>query len=53
MNYKVEWSQPYVMWNGNLIVKQMEQLKEDLIERVLDYNEFEEAREVLARIMAK
>jgi hypothetical protein len=53
MNYKIKWTQPYTMWDGNLIIKQMEQLKEDLVERVLDYKDFKEANEVLARIMAK
>jgi len=51
-NYKIQWSQPYVMWDGNRIIKQMEQLKEDLVERVLDYEDFTEAREVIARIQA-
>jgi hypothetical protein len=53
MNYKIKWSQPYVMWDGYRIIKQMEQLKADLVERVLDYEDFTEAREVIARIMAR
>ena len=53
MNYKIKWTQPYTQWNGNLIVEQMEQLKADLIERVLDYNDFTEANEVIARIREK
>jgi len=53
MNYKIKWSQPYTQWEGDRIIKQMEQLKADLVERVLDYEDFTEAREVLARIMAK
>ena len=52
-NYKIQWSQPYTQWDGHLIIKQMEQLKADLVERVLDYEDFTEAREVIARIMAK
>jgi hypothetical protein len=53
MNYKIKWSQPYTQWEGDRIIKQMEQLKADLVERVLDYEDFTEAREVIARIMAK
>ena len=53
MNYKIKWSQPYTQWEGDRIIKQMEQLKADLVERVLDYEDFTEAREVLARIMAQ
>jgi hypothetical protein len=53
MNYKIKWSQPYTQWDGYRIIKQMEQLKADLVERVLDYEDFTEAREVIARIMAK
>jgi hypothetical protein len=53
MNYKIQWSQPYTQWDGNRLIREMEQLKEDLVERVLDYQDFTEAREVLARIMAK
>ena len=52
MNYKIKWSQPYAMWDGNRIIQQMEQLKEDLVERVLDYEDFAEAQEVIARIQA-
>jgi hypothetical protein len=52
-NYKITWSQPYTQWDGYRIIKQMEQLKADLVERVLDYKDFTEANEVLARIMAK
>lgn len=53
MNYKIKWTQPYTQWEGDRIIKQMEQLKADLVERVLDYEDFTEAREVLARIMAQ
>jgi hypothetical protein len=53
MNYKIKWTQPYTTWNGHLIIKQMEDLKADLIERVLDYEDFTEANKVIARIMAK
>ena len=52
MNYKIKWTQPYTNWNGHLIVKQMEDLKADLIERVLDYKDFTEANEVIAKIKA-
>jgi hypothetical protein len=52
MNYKIKWTQPYTNWNGYLIVKQMEDLKADLIERVLDYKDFTEANEVIAKIKA-
>ena len=53
MDYKIKWTQPYTMWDGYRIIKQMEQLKADLVERVLDYEDFTEAREVSARIMAR
>jgi hypothetical protein len=55
MNYKIKWTQPYTQWDGYRIIKELEQLKADLVERVLDHEnfDFEEAREVLARIMAK
>ena len=53
MNYKIKWTQPYTQWEGYRIIKQMEQLKADLVERVLDYEDFTEAREVIARIMAR
>ena len=53
MNYKINWSQPYTQWEGDRIIKQMEQLKADLVERVLDYEDFTEAKQELARIMAK
>jgi hypothetical protein len=53
MNYKIKWTQPYTQWEGYRIIKQMEQLKADLVERVLDYEDFTEANEVLARIMAR
>jgi hypothetical protein len=53
MNYKIKWSQPYTQWEGDRIIKQMEQLKADLVERVLDYEDFTEAKQELARIMAK
>ena len=53
MNYKIKWTQPYVMWDGLRIIRELEQKKADLIERVLDYKDFTEAREVIARIMAK
>jgi hypothetical protein len=52
MNYKIKWTQPYTTWNGHLIIKQMEDLKADLIERVLDYKDFTEANEVIAKIKA-
>jgi hypothetical protein len=52
-NYKIQWSQPYTQWDGYRIIKQMEQLKADLVERVLDYEDFTEAKQELARIMAK
>jgi hypothetical protein len=52
MNYKIKWTQPYTNWNGYLIVKQMEDLKADLIERVLDYKDFTEANQVIAKIKA-
>lgn len=52
MNYKIKWTQPYTQWEGYLIIKQMEQLKADLVERVLDYEDFTEANEVIARIKA-
>ena len=52
-NYQIKWAQPYTMWDGNRIIQQMEQLKADLVERVLDYEDFAEAREVIARIMTK
>ena len=52
MNYKIKWKQPYTQWEGYLIIKQMEQLKADLVERVLDYEDFTEANEVIARIKA-
>jgi hypothetical protein len=52
MNYKIKWTQPYTQWHGNLIVEQMEQLKADLIERVLDYKDFTEANQVIAKIKA-
>lgn len=50
MNYKIKWTQPYTQWEGDRIIKQMEQLKADLVERVLDYEDFTEANEVIARI---
>jgi hypothetical protein len=53
MNYKIKWTQPYVMWDGLRIIRELEQKKADLIERVLDYEDFTEANEVLARIMAR
>jgi hypothetical protein len=53
MNYKIKWSQPYTQWEGDRIIKQMEQLKADLVERVLDYEDFTEAKQELARIMAR
>jgi len=53
MNYKIKWSQPYTQWEGDRIIKQMEQLKADLVERVLDHEDFTEAKQELARIMAK
>ena len=40
-------------WNGARIIQELEQLKEDLVERVLDYEDFAEAQEVIARIQAK
>jgi len=52
-NYKIKWTQPYTQWDGYRIIKQMEQLKADLVERVLDYKDFTEAKQELARIMAK
>jgi hypothetical protein len=52
MNYKIKWTQPYVMWDGLRIIRELEQKKADLIERVLDYEDFTEANEVLARIRA-
>lgn len=52
-NYKIKWTQPYSQWDGHRIIAQMEQLKADLVERVLDYEDFTEAKQVLARIMAK
>ena len=55
MNYKIKWTQPYVMWDGLRLIRELEQKKADLIERVLDHENFDfpEAREVLARIMAR
>ena len=53
MNYKIKWTQPYTTWDGYRLIREMEQLKADLVERVLDYKDFTEAREVIARIMAK
>jgi hypothetical protein len=52
MNYKIKWTQPYTQWEGDRIIKQMEQLKADLVERVLDYEDFTEANEVIAKIKA-
>jgi hypothetical protein len=55
MNYKIKWTQPYTQWEGDRIIRELEQRKADLIERVIDHENFDfaEAREVLARIMAR
>ena len=52
-NYKIKWTQPYTQWDRYRVIREMEQLKADLVERVLDYEDFTEAKQVLARIMAK
>ena len=51
-NYKIKWTQPYTQWDGHRIIAQMEQLKADLIERVLDHEDFTEANQVIAKIKA-
>jgi hypothetical protein len=53
MNYKINWTQPYTEWDSYRVVRELEQLKADLVERVLDYEDFTEAKQELARIMAK
>ena len=55
MNYKIKWTQPYAMWDGQRIIQELEQRKADLIERVINHENFgfEEAREVLDRIMTR
>ena len=54
MNYKIKWTQPYTMWDGQRIIQELEQRKADLIERVIDHENFDfaEARKVIARIKA-
>jgi hypothetical protein len=52
-NYKIKWTQPYTEWDSYRVVRELEQLKADLVERVLDYKDFTEAKQELARIMAK
>ena len=52
-NYKIKWTQPYTEWDSYRVVRELEQLKADLVERVLDYEDFTEAKQELARIMAK
>jgi hypothetical protein len=55
MNYKIKWTQPYTMHPGQELMRQLEALKEELTEQVLNHENFDfpEANEALARIMAK
>ena len=55
MNYKIKWTQPYTMHHGHELIRQMEALRDELTEQVLNHENFDfpEANEVLARIMSK
>ena len=55
MNYSIKWSQDYPGWQAQQLIKQLEDLRDELTEQVLNHEEFDfpEATQVLARIMAK
>lgn len=55
MNYNIKWSQDYPGWENYSLVKQLEEHIEALTEAILHHDEFDfpEAREVLAKVMAK
>jgi hypothetical protein len=52
--YSIQWTQQYntsmTPWDGNRILKEMEQLKHDLIERLVEQSDFEEANTVIERV---
>lgn len=55
MNYgKIQWTQPYSIYHGHELIRQLEALKDELQEQVLHHEEYDfpEAKQVLARIMA-
>ncbi len=47
--WSISWTQPYPT---NELVGHLEGLRDSLIEQILDEEDFEEAQEVIARIMA-
>ncbi len=47
--WSISWTQPYPT---NELVGHLEGLRDALIEQLLDEGDFEEAQEVIARIMA-
>ena len=55
MEYNLSWSQDYPGWEGQDLIKKLENMRDDLVEEILYHKEFDfpEAREVLAKVMAK
>jgi hypothetical protein len=52
-NYNIIWQKPYTVEQGYQIIAELETLKADLIERLLDYKGVTEAQEIIKRIMTK
>jgi hypothetical protein len=52
--YSIQWTQPYntsmTPWDGARILKEMEQLKHDLIERLVEQSDLALAKSVIERV---
>lgn len=55
MDYSIRWSQDYPGWEGQDLIKQLEQMRDELTEQILHHEDFDfrEANEVINRIKAK
>jgi hypothetical protein len=52
--YSIQWTQQYntsmTPWDGLRILKEMEQLKADLVERLVEQSDFTESKSVIERV---
>jgi hypothetical protein len=40
-NYKISWSQHYTGWEGIHLIRQLEAVKAELVEQLLNHSEYE------------
>lgn len=55
MGYQIKWTQNYPGWEGMALIKQLEDMRDQLTEEILHHEDFDfpEANEVINRIKSK